>query len=221
MSKITQIEPQKKTPHRFNIFLDGQFAFGADEDLIVEYRLTIGKEIDASFLEKLLYEAEVGKLMQRMYGLFSIRQRSEKEVRDYFRIKNQEAKIKEKEQISDLTIDLVIKKLKQKELLNDKAFAKAWVEGRRRSKNKGSIALKYELMAKGIDRIIINELLTEESPEDEKKLAEQALDKKIISWKNLEKVEFRKKSYAFLARRGFGFDVISEIVEKTLKKIYN
>ena len=80
--KITQVEPQK-SKGRFNIFLDGQFAFGADEDLVVDNRLVIGKEIAQEDLGKILQEAEVGKLMERMYRLFNIRQRSEKEILDY------------------------------------------------------------------------------------------------------------------------------------------
>ena len=34
--KITQVERQKKNPKRFNVYLDGVFSFGADEDLIVD-----------------------------------------------------------------------------------------------------------------------------------------------------------------------------------------
>ena len=79
MPKITSVEPQKKNPKRFNVFMDGEFAFGADEDLVVFYRLVPGKVVEREELDKLIYEAEVGKLMERVYGLFSVRQRSEKE----------------------------------------------------------------------------------------------------------------------------------------------
>ena len=89
MGKITSVEPQKKNPKRFNVFIDGEFAFGADEDLVVNYRLIPGKNIDSQVFKKLLSEAEVGKLMERMYNLFSIRQRSEKEVRDYLKLKKE------------------------------------------------------------------------------------------------------------------------------------
>jgi len=225
MLRITSIEPQKtlrlRSGRRFNIFLDGIFAFSADEDLIVEYRLTMGKEIDKPQLEKLLFEAEVGKLMERMYRLFSIRQRSEREVRNYFRVKNAELKIKDKESVSDLAIDLLIQKLKQKGLINDEQFAKAWVEARRKSKNKGKIALQTELFQKGIDRETIANLLAEQTAAGEQALAQQALEKKLKSWKSLPILEFKKKAYAFLLRRGFEYSIVREIVEKISKKIYN
>lgn len=219
MSKITQVEPQKQNPHRFNIYLDGQFIFGADEDLVVEHRLVVGKEIPQEQLEKLLFEAEVGKLMERMYRLFNIRQRSEKEVRDYLRELNYKRKVKGQEEISNPACEFLINKLKQKDLLNDLEFAKAWVQARRSSKKKGLIALKSELFQKGIDKEIIGQVLSGKNEgESEKDIAMQALEKKLKIWQNLPSLEFKKKSYGYLARKGFGYNIIKDVVENVIKK---
>lgn len=209
MPKITSVEPQKKNTKRFNIFLDGEFGFGADEDLVVDRRLVKGKEISADELEKLLFEAEVGKLMERMYRLFNLRQRSEKEVKNRLRIKG-------KEEISDLAIELVIKKLKQKSLLNDKEFAKAWVESR--SKKYGVNRIKQELYKKGIDREIIEEVTGGQRIENSEQVAQELLEKKLERWKNLAPIEFRKKAYEFLMRRGFEYEQVKSIVENILRK---
>lgn len=224
MPKITSVESQKQKTHRFNIYLDGQFAFGADEDLVVEYRLIPGKIIDSTQLEKLLYEAEVGKLMGRMYGLFNIRQRSEGEVRNYFRIKNQEFKIRQKEQIGDLAIESVIKKLKFKGLLNDQEFAKLWVQSRRRSKNKGKLALKQELIQKGINKeiidIVLNPILVDRDMVSEEQLAYKAIAKKWSIWLLLPNLAKKRKAYGFLSRRGFEYGIIKNVIEKLIKKEY-
>lgn len=217
MSKITQVEPQKKNLHRFNIYLDGQFVFGADEDLVVEHRLVVGKEIPQEQLEKLLFEAEVGKLMERMYRLFNIRQRSEKEVRDYLRELNYKRKVKGQEEISRPASEFLINKLKQKELLNDLMFAKAWVRARRSSKKKGLIALKSELFQKGIDREIIEQALGENG-ESEKDIAIQALGEKLKVWQDLPYLGFKKKAYEYLARKGFEYSIIKDVVENVIKK---
>ncbi len=215
--KITSVEPQKKNTHRFNIFLDGIFAFGADEDLVVEHRLIVGKIIDPKDLEKLLFEAEVGKLMERMYGLFNIRQRSEREVKDYLKNLSYKRKIKGDEEIPPIAIDLLIEKLKQKGLLNDEEFAKAWVQAR--SKKKGLVVIKGELFRKGIDREIIEQVTGEESLGSRQQIvAEQLLVKRWDRFKNLPSLEKRKKSYDFLLRRGFDYEMVSEIIEKLIKK---
>ncbi len=222
MPEITSVEPQKKNPHRFNIFLDGQFAFGADEDLVVEYRLVFGKMIDPLLLEKLLFEAEVGKLMERMYRLFEIRSRSEKEVRDYLRKLSFQRKVKGDEEISEQATELLINKLITKQLLSDENFAKAWVEARRRSKKKGKLALTQELFQKGIAKEIIEEVLKYSSEEftntNEEQLAGQALEKKWRIWKNLPFLIKKKKAYEFLIRRGFEYEVVKNVIEKLMKK---
>lgn len=217
MSRITSVEPQKKNPRRFNIFLDGQFTFGADEDLVVEKRLVVGKEVSAGGLEKLLFESEVGKLMERMYALFERRQRSEKEVRRYLKDLSFKRKVKGQEEISNAAIELLINKLKQKRLLNDLEFARSWVESRRKSKQKSIRAIKAELFQKGINKDLIEETLEDISEEGEEDLARKALEKKINSWEKLSALEFKKKAYEFLLRRGFEYEVVKEIVEKMTK----
>lgn len=228
MPRVTSVELQKSSYakaserrgiHRYNIYLDGEFAFGADEDLMVDWRLVPGKVLNTSDVERLLFEAEVGKLMERMYRLFNLRQRSEKEVRDYLRNLSFKRKVLGQEEISEAAIELLINKLKQKGLLSDEQFAKAWVQSRRKTKKKGKIALKAELHQKGINQDLIEEVLEEEStPESEKQLAQQALVKKIKTWRNLPLLEFRKKSYEFLLRRGFEYEVVREVIETYLKK---
>ena len=216
--KITQVEPQRKNPNRFNIFLDGVFAFGADEDTVVNYRLIVGKEIPPEQLPKILFETEIGKLMERMYVLFSRRQRSEKEVRGYLRNLSFKRKIKAQEELSELVIESLIQRLKQKGILNDEQFAKSWVEARRRSKKTGKIALKFELYQKGFNKDLIEGSLEDISEESEEKLATQALDKKLKVWQNLPYLERKKKALEFLVRRGFDYSLAKDVVEKELKK---
>lgn len=218
--KITSVEPQKKSAsrrtNRFNIFLDGSFAFGADEDLVVEHRLVIGKEISKEDLEKLLGEAEVGKLMERMYGLLGRRQRSEREIRDYLKQLSFKKKAKGDEAISELVVTALIEKLKVKKLINDLEFAKLWVESR--SKKKGLNAIKAELIQKGISREIIEEVLVA-GEGGQQITATKLLERKMRVWKNLQKVEFKQKALQFLMRRGFGYEVSKQVLENSLKKM--
>lgn len=229
MPKITSVEPQTlrlpstslrtgrsgRAPKRFNIYLDGTFVFGADEDLVVEHRLVLGKTLTTSDVEKLLYEIEVGKLMERMYRLWNIRTRSEREVKDYLRNLSFKRKIKGKEEISEAAVTLLINKLKQKGLLSDEQFARSWVESRK--KKKGPRVLKQELFQKGISKEIVSNVMDQVSNEEEQKTAESLLDRKIRLWKNLSPLEFRKKAYEFLLRRGFEYEVVKDIIEKLFR----
>lgn len=218
--KITLVEPQKKNTKRFNVYLDGKFAFGADEDTVVNFRLITGKEISSDELEKILFETEVGKLVDRIYGLLSRRNRSEKEVRDYLRQFSFKRKINDKDELSELVIEALITKLKQRDLINDTRFATDWVESR--GKSRGLQVLKSELYQKGIDREVIEEVLSDQSSDvNQEAVAEQALGKKMKSFSNLDDKTFKRKATEFLLRRGFSYDIAKQVVEKSLKKEYN
>jgi regulatory protein len=221
--KVTEVSPQKKNPKRFNVFLDGQFAFGADEDLIVNHRLLPGKEINPEDVEKLLYEAEVGKLMEKVYGQLNVRLRSEREVRDFLKRLSFKRKVKDEDEISELIVETLIERLKNKGLINDEEFARTWVDARRRSKKLGLRALKFELSGKGIDRKVVEKILDPGQARmiTEEQLAEQALEKKLRIWKNLPDQEFKKKATDFLLRKGFDYSLVKEVVDKNLKKTYN
>ena len=218
--KITSVELQKNNPHRFNIFLDGQFAFGADEDLVVERRLVTGKEINPDDMEKILSEAEVGKLVEKVYGLLNVRYRSEREIRDYMRNLSFKRRLKDKEELSEVVVEALIEKLKKRDLINDLRFAKEWVEARRKSKQKGINALKSELFQKGINREIVAEVLSSENSDAsaEENLAKNALEKKIRIWKNLPEMEFKQKALSFLMRKGFSYDLAKQVVENYIRE---
>lgn len=215
--KVTLVERQKKNSKRFNIYLDGKFAFGADEDTLVTFRLIEGKEFTQEVLEKILLETEMGKLIDRVYRLLSRRGRSEREVRDYFKTLSFKRKIKDKEEISEIVIESLIEKLKLRDLINDKRFASDWVESR--GKKRGTQILKGELIQKGIDREIIEEVISyQSSAVSQEEIAEQALEKKMKSFSSLDEIKFKRKATEFLMRRGFSYDLAKGAVEKKLKK---
>jgi regulatory protein len=150
------------------------------------------------------------KLIERVYRLLSIRDRSEKEIRDYVKRRNLKFKLKGRDLITDTEVEEVIESLKEKDLLNDERFAKAWTQSR--SRKYGPIRIKQELAQKGIRNVEI------ETP-NELEVANKLLQKKVKAWKGLELPELKKKSLEFLLRRGFDFGLAKEVVEKVLKKV--
>ncbi|MBI3109753.1 regulatory protein RecX [Candidatus Daviesbacteria bacterium] len=145
------------------------------------------------------------KLLQKVYRLLSFRDRSEKEIRDYLKGKSENS-------------GEIIEKLKEQGLMNDEKFAKEWVESRRRSKQKGVKALRLELWQKGINKEIIEQVVSYQLlAVSETQIAEKALEKKEKVWKNLEALEFRKKATDFLMRKGFEYEVAKVVVDNFLK----
>lgn len=86
------------------------------------------------------------------------------------------------------------------QLLDDQKFATWWVEQRTTHRPKGNIALKSELLQKGIDQSIISSVLL--SPEQEQELAKKLLEKK--------KITNKQKAYKYLYSRGFSSPYLQE-----------
>lgn len=211
MGLITLVEPQKKKKERFNVYIDGKFAFGLDAENVIKYGVKPGKKIFQKTIDSILKRAETGKLFDSSLNFLSYRPRSQKEVEEYLvgRIsKKENVKISQARE-SDLIAE-VVKKLKKYHYLKDEEFAKWWIASRERSRPKGKIILKSELMQKGIAKEIIEELLSRVG--SQKNSAIKAVEKKIPRWKNLKTIEFKKKIYSYLSSRGFEFDTIREVV---------
>ncbi len=109
----------------------------------------------------------------------------------------------------------MIKKLKQLRQINDKEFAKWWVDQRTTFRPRGKFGLTMELRQKGIDKEIIRKAVEKM---DELPLAEKLAQKKAKSLKNLPREERYQKLSAYLARRGFSWETIKKVVAKYLKK---
>lgn len=191
MRKITALKAQKKNPHRVNVYLDGEFAFGLAR--IVAAWLNVGQELSNQKITELLEQDAEELAYQRALKLISYRPRSETEIRNNLL----------KHKVSDQVISSTLTRLREASLVDDRAFASAWVENRTEFRPRGKFALRYELIKKGIGEEIIDEIL---ESVDEESLAYHASIKKCRQLKNLDEKEFTKKLIAFLSRRGFDYD---------------
>jgi regulatory protein len=142
------------------------------------------------------------------------RQRSVKEMREYLKKKN----------ASDEVIDRVIAMLSEQKFLNDREFARAWIENRARFRPKGRRIVELELKQKGISKDIIGEVMAEEPTEDVPDETEQLrrlVEQRLPKYKHLERFEVYQKLGAFLARRGYTWDHIKRAIDAVYEKEYN
>ena len=132
------------------------------------------------------------------------RPRSVAEIRRHLRGKRYE----------DEAIDGAIEKLRAQRYVDDLNFAKYWVEQRSRFRPKGDRALVSELTSKGVSRETIDAALGEMPAESESDRARRAITRQLRRWESLEPPERKRKIHAFLAARGFGYDVIDEVIAR-------
>lgn len=141
--------------------------------------------------------------LNQAYRLLAVRDRSEDELRARLRIKG----------YGKRRIDEVIESLKGKGYIDDNRFAKDWIKNRSLSNQKGAFAIRDELLKKGIDKALIEDIMKDEGGYNEYEAAKALAAKKIESLGDADGVKIKKSVYSYLARRGFSFDVINEIVD--------
>jgi regulatory protein len=106
-------------------------------------------------------------------------------------------------------VDRVVDRLTEMSYLDDAAFARAWVESRDRARPRGEAVLRRELVLKGVDRRVIDEVLLQRHDEaggqDPNVGAAAALleRRRSLLSRETDPARRRNKAYALLARNGF------------------
>ena len=154
--------------------------------------------------EGLKAEDELEMAYLRAINFLSYRSRSSAEIR----------KNLHKYEVPELCIEPTIERLEKNDFLNDKVFAQDWVENRNTFRPRGNRALRAELRQKGISDKIIQATLDKMVDEEELVYLAGIKHARKLTKHEIEWQDFRKKLAAFLARRGFGYDVISPILSR-------
>jgi regulatory protein len=121
-------------------------------------------------------------------------------------------------------VEGAIARLLELGMLDDRAFARAWVESRDRARPRGEVALRRELALKGIDRETVDAVLAERSQAATAEAAgsggaaadelagEQLLKRNRTTLQRLADPRVRRRrAYALLARNGFDPEVCRSV----------
>jgi regulatory protein len=127
--------------------------------------------------------------------------------------KELETKLRGKKTGTKKDRDKVINRLKELNYINDKEFAKDYIQTRLIINPKGENLLKLELRLKGIDRQIIDNAITN-AKIDETKVALDVIERKKNSIKRVEGQKRKEKILRLLSSRGFKLETIYKILEK-------
>lgn len=204
--KITKIERQKKRSNRYNIFLDGEFAFGLYDDTILKYGLRTNDEIGDEKINEMRKADEYIFGKNVAYKFLSYRQRSEKEIR---------TKLKEKK-IQTGTIEKVIEYFKELKYLNDEIFSKTYLQNQLINKPAGKRLLKMKMLEKGISKETADKVLKENYTEEEElSSAKLLLTKYKKRIKQKDEREIKRRCFQYLISRGFDFDIAKAATGET------
>jgi regulatory protein len=201
MNTITAIERQKTQKGRFNLFLDGAFAFSISIPVAATLGLQEGQKLSPTEIEKLKDAELLHRSLNTALRFLSPRPRSEAEIRARLRRQGYDMEI----------IQQVIARLKEQKLVDDTLFAQFWRGNRENFKPRSRRLIEIELKQKGVDAETIAETT---AGFDDEIGAYKAAQKKAISLSGLDYPVFRKRLGTFLRQRGFPYELINRTIER-------
>ena len=222
--EITSLIFQKNNPKRVNLFVDGKFLIGISAELVFTDKLKVGKVLNGEEVNDLVLKSLREILLDSAFYFLSVRPRSQKEVE--IRLKEKIAKIKFKSKeifVDKLQIEKkiseVIDKLKNLGLVNDESFIKWWFNQRQEFRGKSLRAIKLELLQKGINEKLIDEVLkNRDTSKNEAEMAMNLVAKRMPRWSGFDKKKIKEKIYAYLLPRGFDYETIKTVIDTVWQK---
>lgn len=199
--RITALRVQKRNRQRVSVYLDGRFAFGLAA--IEAARLHLGQVLSDEEIARLQKRDRAERAAERALDLLSYRPRSRAEVRQRLAEKGYEPE----------AVQETLDRLGRTGLLDDRTFARYWVENRLQFNPRGAMVLVQELRRKGVDEAAIQEALAEY---DEEAAAARALETVVRRLKGADVRTFRRRLTDYLTRRGFPYALIEPLVEEAL-----
>ncbi|MET3576288.1 recombination regulator RecX [Bhargavaea ullalensis] len=202
MPEITKIALQKNNDERYNIFLDGKYAFSADEQILIRFGLMKGKVLDDWEIDEIIYGDEVRKAYNKAIHFLGFRMRSEHEVKE---------KLLSSGYGEAVALEAIVK-LREQGFLDDESFSRALLETRKRTAKKGPAAIRQELQRKGISRELQEEAMASFSEEEQLRLAEELAEKMAVRSGGRTPQQLKQKIQESLMRKGYGRDVINTVI---------
>ncbi|MDO3410633.1 RecX family transcriptional regulator [Saccharibacillus sp. CPCC 101409] len=203
--EITAVELLQRPRGRYRIYFGDPFVT-VHESTMVRYGMTKGSFFNKTSLREIISDNERQIAYAEALNYLSFRPRTSGEV---------EKRLLEKE-IDPHAAAAVVQRLASENLIDDQLYAKEWARQRVTNRKKGKVWVRQELKQKGIDQELIQEALDEVGDEDELSSAVDTASKKWRTTKG-EVWERKRKTLAFLMRRGFSSDISRKALEAVLQ----
>ena len=165
-------------------------------EIVERTGICVGREIDSDTLDCSIREHNYEKCYEAALHFLEYRARSEEELSRHLLLKRK---------FDSESVTRSINKLKEVNLIDDKAFAESWIKDRLSYRPKSRMMIRRELLQKGVDR----ETATGVTDDiDDGESAFNAGIKKAKLLQSLEYPEFYKRLAGYLGRRGYSGDVV-------------
>ena len=196
---ITASEERKKGMTA--LYIDGEYAVNVDTVTFASSGFHTGSDITDDELYELLRASRISRAKEKALYLIEYRSRTRKELRD-----------KLLPLFGEEAAEAAIERLEQLGLIDDEGFARDYAEQLIKRKLYSRERAAFEMMKKGIDKDIIEEVLDEMEPDPTEQIR-QLLSTKYV--RRLSNEKDRLRTVNALKAMGFRWSDIRECMEET------
>ncbi|HEX3016543.1 MAG TPA: regulatory protein RecX [Caproicibacter sp.] len=189
---LTAAEPRGKG--LIALFIDGEQAVSIDAETYLKSGLKPGDDLTDERLHELIEASDVRRAEQKAMYLLGYRSHSQKELAQ-----------KLSRTVSREAADRAAEKMTELGLVNDEEYARSLARSMFGRKGFAASRVRMELMRKGIDRELAEQIAQEAEP-DPREAIRQMIDRKYA--RCLDDEKGRRRTVAALQRMGYRWDDI-------------
>ena len=196
-----------KSKEVFEVVFEDETKLLLNYNIFEKYKVSVDMDFSENEILEMKYFSDIERAKSRAMNYISGKLKTKYEVR---------LKLKENGFAEDI-IDEVLDILENEEYLNDRVYCEIFIEDKKKLNGYGKNKIKSLLIQKGISKNIFEDFLNEFEYDEEFDNALKMGIKKLELLSN-EEDNFKKKQKIinYLAYRGFGFDVINDVLKEIL-----
>ena len=196
-----------KSKEVFELIFEDETKLLLNYNIFEKYKVSVDMDFSEAEILEMKYFSDIERAKSRAINYISGKLKTKYEVR---------LKLKENGFAEDV-IDEVLDILEKEEYLNDKVYCEIFIEDKKKLNGYGKNKIKSLLIQKGISKNIFEDFLNEFEYDEEFDNALKMGIKKLELLSN-EEDNFKKKQKIinYLTYRGFGFDVINDVLKEIL-----
>lgn len=196
-----------KSKEVFEVVFEDETKLLLNYNIFEKYKVSVDMDFSEDEILEMKYFSDIERAKSRAINYISGKLKTKYEVR---------LKLKENGFAEDV-IDKVLDILEKEEYLNDKVYCEIFIEDKKKLNGYGKNKIKSLLIQKGISKNIFEDFLDEFEYDEEFDNALKMGIKKLNLLSNEEdNFKKRQKIINYLAYRGFGFDVINDVLKEIL-----
>lgn len=193
---------KKKRNGQYELQLESGEVLSLYEEVILKFELLLKKKVDEKEKEKIL-------LCNQEYDVYYIALKS---LKSRFKSVRELRNLLLKKEYPQEYVEKAIEKLLQQGYLNDKSFAKAYINEQMITTSKGPRKIEKELLDKGVSSSIITEEISIFTKEEQVPKIEKVANRLIRSNRSRGGFVLRKKIVHDLQTLGYDISIIDEVL---------